>query len=93
MYMTDYLPLGSVITLKNGTKRLMIVGRLQQQTGKEQVYDYAAVLWPEGVIDSKHFYLFNQEDIERLFYIGMQDIDEFQYRFVLEDEEKRKKPA
>lgn len=42
--MKEYLPLGSVITLKNGSKRLMIVGRLQNQIGSNDIYDYAAVL-------------------------------------------------
>ena len=86
--MKELLPLGSVITLKEGTKRLMITGRVQNQIGSKDVYDYAAVLWPEGVIDSKHFYLFNQEYIDQLFYIGLQDVEEFQYRFVLEEKIK-----
>lgn len=82
--MKEYLPLGSVITLKNGSKRLMIVGRLQNQIGSNDIYDYAAVLWPEGLVDSKHFYLFNQEDLDKLYYIGLQDMEEFQFRAVLE---------
>lgn len=82
--MKEYLPLGSVITLKNGSKRLMIVGRLQNQIGSNDIYDYAAVLWPEGLVDSKHFYLFNQEDLDKLYYIGLQDMEEFQFRSVLE---------
>lgn len=81
--MKEYLPLGSVITLKNGSKRLMIVGRLQNQIGSNDIYDYAAVLWPEGLVDSKHFYLFNQEDLDKLYYIGLQDMEEFQFRSVL----------
>lgn len=84
--MKDLLPLGSVITLKEGRKRLMIVGRLQNQIGSHECYDYAAVLWPEGLIDSKHFYLFNQEDIDLLFYIGLQDTEEFQFRTVLDQQ-------
>lgn len=82
--MKEYLPLGSVITLKNGSKRLMIVGRLQNQIGSKDIYDYAAVLWPEGLVDSKHFYLFNHEDLDKLYYIGLQDMEEFQFRPVLE---------
>ena len=82
--MKEYLPLGSVITLKNGSKRLMIVGRLQNQIGSNDIYDYAAVLWPEGLVDSKHFYLFNHEDLDKLYYIGLQDMEEFQFRSVLE---------
>ena len=88
--MKELLPLGSVITLKEGSKRLMITGRVQNQIGSKDVYDYAAVLWPEGVIDSKHFYLFNQEDIDQLFYIGLQDVEEFRYRYVLEEKLKER---
>ena len=87
--MKELLPIGSVLTLKGGTKKCMIVGRLQNQTGKNIVYDYAAVLYPEGIIDSDHFYLFNQEDIDILYYVGMQDVEEFNYRFELEDQMKK----
>lgn len=84
--MKNLLPLGSVVTLKNGTKRIMIVGRLQTVKNKDEVYDYAACLWPEGLIDSKHFYLFNHEEIQTLFYIGLQDTIEFNFRTILDDE-------
>lgn len=87
--MKELLPIGSVLTIKNGTKRLMIVGRLQNLTGSDEIYDYASVLYPEGLIDSHHFYLFNQEDIERLYYIGMQDVEEFNFRCELEEQLKR----
>ncbi|MDX8418212.1 MAG: DUF4176 domain-containing protein [Absicoccus sp.] len=86
--MKELLPLGTVITLKQGKKRLMIVGRLQNQVGTEKIYDYAAVLWPEGVLDSTHFYLFNDEDIQTLYFIGLQDTEEFNYRYVLEEQQK-----
>ncbi len=83
--MKELLPIGSVLTLKNGTKKLMIVGRLQKQKNQNVTYDYAAVLYPEGLIDSEHFYLFNQDDIHCLYYIGMQDKEEFNFRYKLEE--------
>lgn len=49
--MKDLLPIGSVVTLKEGTKRLMIIGRLQQNVRTKKVYDYAGCLWPEGYMD------------------------------------------
>lgn len=84
--MKDLLPLGSVITLKNGDKRILIIGRLQQSVKTNEVFDYAAVLWPEGYIDKNHVYLFNHEDIQTLYHIGLQDTNEFQFRYVLEEE-------
>lgn len=87
--MKELLPLGTVVTLKQGKKRLMIIGRLQNKVGSDIVYDYAAVLWPEGLIDSSHFYLFNESDIQILYYIGLQDTEEFNYRYVLEQHIKK----
>ena len=89
--MKEYLPIGSVVTLKNTKKRIMIVGRLQNLIHRDEVYDYAAVLYPEGLIDSEHFYLFNQEDIDCLFYIGLQDNEEFNFRYTLLEKSKELK--
>lgn len=84
--MKDLLPLGTVLTVENGTKRIMVIGRLQRAVGTDDIYDYAAVLWPEGYIDSKHIYLFNQENVHCLYHIGLQDTIEFSYRYTLEEE-------
>ncbi len=89
--MKDLLPIGTIVTLKHGTKRLMIVGRIQNTVGSDEIYDYASVLWPEGVIDTKHFYLFNHEDIHCLYHIGLQDTIEFNYRYELEEKWKQYK--
>lgn len=42
--MKDLLPIGSVVTLKEGTKKLMITGRLQQNMKTKKLYDYAGCL-------------------------------------------------
>ena len=47
--MKDLLPIGSVVTLKEGTKRLMIIGRLQQNVRTKKVYDYAGCLWQKAI--------------------------------------------
>lgn len=43
-----YLPIGSVVTLINGTKKLMIFGRVQKQIPPGKTWDYVACLYPEG---------------------------------------------
>ena len=55
--MKDLLPIGSVVTLKEGTKKLMIMGRLQQNMKTKKIYDYAGCLWPEGYMDKEHCYV------------------------------------
>lgn len=72
----ELLPIGSIVLLKDAKKRLMISGI--RQTGKEQPekeYDYMGVLYPEGHIGDEYNFLFNQEDIEQIFFRGFQDIE------------------
>ena len=69
-----YLPIGSVVILKNGKKRLMITGYAQIDiVKKDKVYDYMGCLFPEGVISTENNMLFNHTDIQQIFCIGYQD--------------------
>lgn len=82
----EILPLGSVVTLKKGTKKLMIVGRIQEHMESGKLYDYSAVCYPEGMLDSKGLYLFRHEDIERVYYVGLQEEEEFAFRQYLKEQ-------
>lgn len=86
--MTQFLPLGTIVTLKGSEAKLMITGRLQRHGATKEVYDYCACLWPQGHLDASSTYLFNHDQIDRLYYIGMQDEEEFNFRFRLEEAEK-----
>lgn len=44
--MQELLPIGSVVVLKEGTKKLMIIGRLQANPKTKNLYDYAGCPWP-----------------------------------------------
>ena len=76
----DLLPIGSVVLLKGGEKRLMICGRIQAKRGDDNIYDYSACYYPEGIIDSTSMYFFNRDSIDRVFFIGFQDLEEISYR-------------
>ena len=78
-----YLPIGSVVLLKNGKKRVMIYGRKVKVNGEEKVYDYLGCLYPEGALDSKHAVLFDHDQIQMLYFIGFQDLEEFTFRNAL----------
>lgn len=85
--MKNFLPIGSVVLLKDASKRLMICGRIQMRTdkGERKLYDYCGCLYPEGMLDPERTFLFNNEDIDKLFYMGMQDEEEFKFRaYILE---------
>lgn len=85
-----YLPLGSVVLLKGGEKRVMIYGRRQAAVSDGTIWDYAACLFPEGNVDDEHIYLFNHDQIERVFFVGLQDQEElaFQLTLVLDDADR-----
>ena len=67
---SEYLPIGSVVTVEDGTKKLMIIGLLQVKAEDNQIYDYSAVLYPEGYLDPSETYLFNKNQISRVYYLG-----------------------
>ena len=77
--MERYLPIGSIILLKNADKRLMIYGRNQKDTGNDNIRDYVGCVYPEGNIDLKHTYIFNHDQIEKVFFIGFQDTEEIEF--------------
>ena len=81
--MDKYLPIGSVVLLKNGRKKIMIYGRklMHVETGEE--WDYLACLYPEGNINEEFMYLFNHDQIDKVYYLGYEDEEE--KRFVEEN--------
>jgi hypothetical protein len=87
--MTDIknlLPIGSVVLLKNGAKKLMITGVLQKSLqDDEQVFDYIGVLYPEGYINPEMQFLFNQENITDVIYKGYENPEREELLVKLED--------
>lgn len=77
------LPIGSVVLLKGAKKRVMIIGRIQKSQGK--IFDYSSCLYPEGYIKADQLILFNDSDIDKNFFIGFQDIEEFEFYKEIEE--------
>lgn len=76
----NLLPIGSVVLLKGGEKRLMICGRIQTRAGSDKVYDYSACLYPEGITGPAGMYFFDREAVETVFFLGFQDKEELDWR-------------
>ena len=68
--MKNYLPIGSVVRLRNGIKTIMIYGRRQVRKEDKKEFDYIACLYPEGNLNANYMYLFNHEDIEEVVFEG-----------------------
>lgn len=78
--------IGTVVKLKNGEHKLMIISRtpLTNNNGVIGYYDYGACLYPEGQADSTTSF-FNKEDIEDIFFEGYIDEDEEKIRESFEE--------
>lgn len=76
------LPIGTVVLLKNSTKRVMIIGVLQKQIkeGKDIIWDYSACFYPEGYMGPDKTFLFNSDQIEEVFAVGYQDQEQFDFK-------------
>ncbi|MBQ4030673.1 MAG: DUF4176 domain-containing protein [Bacilli bacterium] len=81
-----YLPVGTVVLLKNGTKRVMINGFCTMDASKpEKVYDYSGVLFPEGSLSSDQTLLFDHEQIVRVDHLGLDDDEEKAFKVKLKE--------
>lgn len=69
-----YLPLGSVVMLKEAQKRLMIIGYTPVNLEKkDKIYDYLGCIYPEGILISNYNIMFNHNDIKTIYYVGLYD--------------------
>ena len=76
-----YLPIGTVVMLTGGTKRVMITGFCAiQDSNKEKVWDYSGCIYPEGFLSSNQTLLFDHSQIEKIHYFGLIDEEEENFK-------------
>lgn len=72
----EILPLGTIVYLENGTKKIMIIGRgavmEDEDTGEDVYFDYMGAAYPEG-IDPDNAIFFNQDNIDEVIFKGYED--------------------
>ena len=76
-----YLPIGTVVLLKGGKKRVMIIGfcsMTEEQKGR--IFDYSGCIYPEGLMASNQTCLFDHNQIEKIFYKGLVDDEETEFK-------------
>lgn len=76
----DLLPIGSVVLLKGGKRKLMITGRIITDANMEEIYDYVGVIYPIGVTGEGEQFFFNRDGIDSVYFIGFQDGEELAFR-------------
>lgn len=79
--MKKVLPIGSIIYLKEGTQKLLILNRGPQieLNGKIQMFDYSACVYPVGLVVEQILY-FNTENIDKILFEGYSDEDEVRFQ-------------
>jgi hypothetical protein len=84
--MKKFLPIGSVVLLKGANKKVMICGRVQTKVDTNETFDYSACYYPEGILNPNELFLFNNDDVDMVYFIGMQDEEEFKFRKYIVDQ-------
>ena len=67
-----YLPIGTIVMLNGGTKRVMIIGYCPM-TEDKKMFDYSSCTYPEGVISSDKTLAFNHDQIVKIEQMGLED--------------------
>lgn len=81
-----YLPIGTVVLLKGGSKRVMITGFCSVDSNKSDViYDYNGCVYPEGYLSSDQTCLFNHDQIDKIYYMGFVDDEEKEFKAKLNE--------
>lgn len=73
----DFHPIGSIVIVKGNVKKLAVMARgiMTEINGELNYFDYAGVLYPEGLVNEQLVY-FNHKDIYKVVQEGYSDEDE-----------------
>ena len=82
-----FLPIGTVVILKEAEKKLMVTGFLPiDNEGEPVTYDYSGCVYPEGILSYDETLLFNHEQIDKIFFLGYEDEEEKEFKKELMNE-------
>ena len=85
------LPIGSVVLLNGSKKKVMVAGVCQKSANDpDKIWDYTGIIFPEGFIAADKMFMFNNEDIMKLFFIGFQDEEGLAFKKFLEEQLAKK---
>ncbi len=69
-----YLPIGTIISVKNSEQKFMIIGYCTTANDNlEKIYDYNGCLYPVGVISTNQTFLFDHNQIDKLYFLGFKN--------------------
>lgn len=90
LFNKNYFPVGSVVGVKDDSRRLLIVGRQLYSETNQVIRDYTALEYPNGFISAdKKFILFDHKDIVITYHYGYVDEKEVQLDKILTEKSKK----
>lgn len=88
----ELLPIGSVVLLKGGIKKIMVTGIKpvsKDDDGTEQEYDYIGVIYPEGYLNDEFNFLFNHYDVNDVVFRGYENPERVEFIEYMEEVYKK----
>ena len=83
----NLLPIGSVVLLKGGFKKIMITGiKAASSDEPNNFHDYIGVFYPEGFMGNEGNFLFNHDDINDVVFTGYNNPEREAFLEYLEQE-------
>lgn len=84
-----FLPIGSVLLLKGGTKKVMITGFCSIAVeNQDKIYDYCGCIYPEGYLNSNEICLFDHDQISEICFLGYENEEEEEFKQSLHEVRK-----
>ncbi len=87
-----FLPLGSVVLLKDAQRPIVIIGYTVVEEGSTDIWDYLGCAYPIGVIDPSKNLLFQRNQIEKVLHTGYTDDEGNKFLDQLTDNVSKIKP-
>ncbi len=84
-YLQEYLPLGSVVRIKDDGNLYVIEQRMVNQKGKNYYYDYRAIPYPMGIFNEQMYVYFSSNQIEKIEFFGYSDLENEGYELALKE--------
>lgn len=80
-----FLPIGSIVMLKGGSKEAMITSYcvISKEKGNT-LYEYGGCTYPEGILDASVTLVFNHDQIDKIVFMGYETEDQKRYSEILD---------
>lgn len=80
----EFLPIGTVVLLKEATRKVLIIGFAQIEANSDKIWDYVGCAYPIGFVSNNTSLLFDKEQIEKVVSLGYSDDEDKTFRKDLE---------